>query len=167
MISVLVADDHPFVREALVSILQKEGDLQIVATASNGQEAVTQAILHCPNVAILDVSMPIMDGIEATKQIHIYCPQTRILIVSMHYNTKYIRRCLRAGAVGYVLKDLAGDELVKGVRSLHEGKQYFSEPITEIANYYLQKQASDFNHKTEIREAVEDGLSNGGTFTDA
>jgi DNA-binding NarL/FixJ family response regulator len=138
MISVLVADDHTLVREALGSLLKTAGDIQIVAVASNGEEAIAQAVLHCPNIAIVDVSMPVMDGIEATKQIYICCPQTRVLMVSMHNTPKYIRRCLRAGALGYVIKDMAGDDLIMAVHSLHEGNWYFSKQIAEIAKYYIQ-----------------------------
>jgi DNA-binding NarL/FixJ family response regulator len=138
MISVVVADDHSLVREALGSLLETAGDIQIVALASNGQEAVAEAVIHCPNVTVMDVSMPIMDGIEATKQICTCCPQTRVLMVSMHDTPKYIRRCLRAGALGYVLKDMAGHDLVTAVHSLYEGKRYFSKQIAEIAKYYIQ-----------------------------
>ena len=138
MINVLVADDHPIIREALGSLLQTAGDIQIVAMASNGQEAIAQAVLHGPNVTIMGIAMPVMDGIEATKQICSCCPQTRVLIVSMHNTPKYIRRCLRAGALGYVLKDVAGDDLVIAVHSLYEGHRYFSQPIAEIAKYYIQ-----------------------------
>jgi DNA-binding NarL/FixJ family response regulator len=138
MISVLVADDHTSVREALGSLLEAAGDIQIVAMAVNGQEAVAQAVLHCPNVAVMDVSMPIMNGIEATKQICAHCPRTRVLVVSAHDTPKYIRRCLRAGALGYVLKDVAGDDLVIAVHSLYQGKRYFSQQIADIAEYYVQ-----------------------------
>ena len=138
MISVLVADDHPSIREALGSLLETAGDIQIVAMAVNGQEAVTQAVFHCPSVAVMDVSMPVMDGIEATKQLCACCPQTRVLMVSMHDTPKYIRRCLQAGASGYVIKDMAGDDLIVAVHSLYEGKRFFSKQIAEIAKYYIQ-----------------------------
>jgi DNA-binding NarL/FixJ family response regulator len=138
MISVLVADDHPFVREALGSLLQAAGDIQIVAMAVNGQEAVTQAVFHCPRVTVMDVSMPVMDGIEATKRLCARCPQTRVLMVSMHDTPKYVRRCLRAGASGYVIKDMAGDDLIIAVHSLYEGKRFFSKRIAQIAEYYIQ-----------------------------
>jgi DNA-binding NarL/FixJ family response regulator len=138
MISVLVADDHTLIREALGSLLQTAGDIQIVATASNGQEAIAQAVLHYPDVTVMAVSMPVMDGIKATKQICSCCPQTRVLMVSMYYTPIYIRRSLRAGALGYVLKDMAGDDLILAVHSLYQGHRYFSKPIAEIAEYYIQ-----------------------------
>jgi two-component system, NarL family, response regulator NreC len=138
MISVLVADDNAFVREALGAVLKTADNIQIVAMASNGREAVAQAVLCNPDVTVMGVSMPVLNGIEATKQICVCCPQTRVLIVSMYATPKYVRRCLRAGASGYVLKDLAGDELVIAVNSLYQGNRYFSKHIAGIAQYYIQ-----------------------------
>jgi len=138
MISVLIADDQIFVRHVLQSLLETAGDMQIVATASNGQEAVELAVVHCPNVAVVDVSMPILDGVEATKQICLQCPQTRVLIASMSDASYHIQRCLQAGALGYVLKDGVDIDLVKAVRSVYKGQRYFSQQVTEIAKQYLQ-----------------------------
>ena len=137
MITVLIADDHPLVRDAWRLLLERTEDIQVVAMAANGQEAIEQATLYCPHVTVMDVSMPIMDGIEATKQIFVHCPETRVLMVSMHPSPEYIKRSLEAGASGYVLKELADDDLVRAIYSLHRGKRYFSEVIAEIAEYYL------------------------------
>ena len=134
MITVLLADDHIMVRDGLRYILEAAGDIQIVALASNGQEAVAQALVSCPNIAIIDISMPVMDGIEATRQILAICPHTRIVTLSMYQTGEYVQRALNAGAFGYVLKDAAGNELVEAVRSLHAGKRYFS---PQVAKYYL------------------------------
>jgi DNA-binding NarL/FixJ family response regulator len=132
MITVLLADDHAMVRDGLRYILEAAGDIQIIAVASNGKEAVAQALVNCPNVAIIDISMPVMDGIEATKQILEVCPHTRIVTLSMYHTGEYVHRALRAGAIGYVLKDAAGNELVKAVRSLHAGQRYLS---PQVARY--------------------------------
>src|SRR5688572_10040792 len=121
MITVLLADDHAMVRDGLRFLLEASGDIRVVDTASNGQEAVAKAILHCPAVAVIDVSMPFMDGIEATRQICAHCPQTHILMLSMHHTQEYIQRSLQAGALGYLLKDAAGKELVAAVRALYKG----------------------------------------------
>lgn len=133
MITVLLADDHTMVRDGLRYILESAGDIQIIALASNGKEAVAQAITHCPNIAVIDISMPVLDGIEATKQIVKACPQTRIITLSMYHTGEYVKRALNAGAFGYVLKDAAGNELIDAVRSLHAGKRYFS---PQVAKYY-------------------------------
>lgn len=132
MITVLLADDHAMVRDGLRYILEAAGDILIVALASNGQEAVAQARDQCPNIAIIDISMPVMDGIEATKQIRKICPQTRIVTLSMYHTGEYVQRAIEAGAFGYVLKDAAGNELVEAVRSLHAGNRYFS---AQVAKY--------------------------------
>jgi len=133
MIMVLLADDHAMVRDGLRYILEAAGDIQIVSTAANGKEAVAQALLYCPDVAVIDVSMPVMDGIEATKQINGMCPQTRVLALSMYHSAEYIKRALDAGALGYVLKDSAGVELIAAVRSLHQGKRYFSLQVSKYS----------------------------------
>jgi DNA-binding NarL/FixJ family response regulator len=134
MITVLLADDHIMVRDGLRYILEGAGDIQIIALASNGQEAVAQALQKCPNIAVIDISMPMMDGIEATRQILAICPQTRVITLSMYHTEEYVRRALNAGAFGYVLKDGAGNELVEAVRSLHADKRYLS---PQVAKYYL------------------------------
>ena len=136
MITVLLADDHTMVREGLRFLLEEPGDIKIAATASNGQEAVNHALLDCPDVAVIDISMPIMDGIEAAKQIHSNCPRTHVVMLSMYDTPEYIQRALRAGAVGYVLKDAAGDELVAAVRALYKGQSYFSSTIAEMVKKF-------------------------------
>ena len=131
MITVLLADDHIMVRDGLRYILEAAGDIQIIALASNGKEAVAHALTNCPNIAIIDISMPVMDGIEATKQILAICPHTRIVTLSMYHTGEYVRRALNAGAFGYVLKDAAGNELVEAVRTLYAGKRYFSPQVAK------------------------------------
>jgi DNA-binding NarL/FixJ family response regulator len=126
MISVLLADDHNMVRDGLRYILEAAGDIQIIALAANGEEAVAHALRNCPNIAVVDISMPVMDGIEATRQIVAICPNTRILTLSMYHTGEYVQRAVEAGASGFVLKEGAGGELVKAVRRLHAGKRYFS-----------------------------------------
>ena len=132
MITVLLADDHTMVREGLRYLLEAPGDIHIAATASNGQEAMELAMLECPDVVVMDVSMPIMDGIEATQHICQGCPDTHVVMLSMHDTPEYVQRALQAGAAGYILKDDAGNELVEAVRTLHRGKSYFSPKIARI-----------------------------------
>jgi DNA-binding NarL/FixJ family response regulator len=143
MITVLLADDHAFILNSLRTLLDAADDIQVVAMAPDGVEAVVQAGLYCPNVAIIDISMPLMDGIEATKQICAICPHTRVLTISMFDNPEYVRRSLQAGALGYVLKDEVFNDLVNAVRAIHKGDQYFSQKVASIAQYYTQPRGTD------------------------
>lgn len=131
MITVIVADDHTVLRDGLRYLLEAQGDIQIVGMAANGQEALEQATLNCPDVILMDISMPIMNGIEATKQICKVCEHTKVAILSMHHTTEYMQRALEAGAVGYLLKDSAGAELVTAIRALYDGKRYFSQKVAK------------------------------------
>lgn len=132
MIKVVLADDHTVLRDGLRYLLEAAGDIEIVSTASNGQEAVEQATLHCPDVVLMDISMPVMNGIEATKEVCAACPNTKVAILSMHHTSEYVQRAMQAGAHGYVLKDSAGAEVIAAVRALYEGNRYFSQKITGI-----------------------------------
>lgn len=131
MITVVLADDHTVLRDGLRYLLEASGDIQIVSTASNGQEAVEQATLHCPDVVLMDISMPIMNGIEATKLICEMCKDTKVAILSMYHTSEHIQRALKAGAQGYLLKDSAGAEVIAAVRALHEGKRFLSPKINK------------------------------------
>jgi DNA-binding NarL/FixJ family response regulator len=129
MITVILADDHAVLRDGLRYLLEAQADIQIVATAANGQEAVEQAIQNCPDVVLMDISMPVMNGIEATRQICEVCKNTKVAMLSMHHTSEYLQRALKAGARGYLLKDSAGAEVIAAIHALHEGKSYFSQKI--------------------------------------
>src|SRR5688572_14596196 len=131
MITVILADDHAILRDGLRFLLEAAGDIQIISMAANGQEAVEQAEMHCPDVVVMDISMPVMSGIEATKHICKICTHTKVAILSMHHTTEYIQRALEAGAVGYLLKDSAGAELVAAIRALNDGKRYISKGVSK------------------------------------
>lgn len=130
MITVVLADDHAVLREGLRYLLEAAGDIKILSTASNGQEAVEQVTRQCPDVVLMDISMPVMNGIEATKEICATCKNTKVAILSMHHTSEYVQRAMQAGAQGYVLKDSAGAEVIAAVHALHEGKRYFSQKIS-------------------------------------
>ena len=131
MITVILADDHAILRDGLRYLLEAAGDIKIISMAGNGQEAVEQARLYCPDVIVMDISMPVMSGIEATKHICKICEHTKVAILSMHHTTEYIQRALEAGAVGYLLKDSAGSELVAAIRALNDGKRYISKGVSK------------------------------------
>ena len=129
MITVILADDHAILRDGLRFLLEAAGDIQILSMAANGQEAVEQASMHCPDVIVMDISMPVMSGIEATRHICEVCEHTKVAILSMHHTTEYVQRALEAGAVGYLLKDSAGAELVAAIRAVNSGKRYISKSV--------------------------------------
>jgi DNA-binding NarL/FixJ family response regulator len=137
MITVLIADDQVVVRNIFQFLLQDAGDIEIIGMASNGREAVEQTASCSPDVVLMDVSMPLLNGIEATKQIRANYPKTRVLMISMHNDANYIGSSIQAGALGYLLKDMAGDELVTAVRVVHENERYFSRKIYGIAERFL------------------------------
>ncbi len=137
MISVLVVDDHDAIQKALRYVIERSDDIRVLAMAASGKEAVAHMGSLCPDVIVMDISMPQMDGIEATRQILAHCPPTRILMLSAYENSSCVRRSLEAGARGYILKDSMGDELLIAIRTLFKGDYYFSQKITEIARKYL------------------------------
>ena len=128
-IRVLIADDHALVRESVRAILANEGDIEIVATAGNGQEAIDLTASHHPDVVVMDISMPKMDGIHATEIIHSKQESTGIVILSMHVNAALIQQALRMGARGYVLKRQVTDELPKAIRAAYLGDVFLSSAI--------------------------------------
>jgi two-component system, NarL family, nitrate/nitrite response regulator NarL len=143
MISVLLVDDQVSVTKSLQSLLETTEDIYVAATASNGIEAVAQARLHCPDVAVVDISMPLMDGIETTRQLRELCRLTRVLMFSIYDNPEYIQRSLEVGAVGFVLKESIGQDLLKAVRAAYQGKRYFSRKIAEIAEKFMSQKGHD------------------------
>ncbi len=129
---ILLADDHTVVREGLRILLEAQPWIEVVAEAATGIEAVASAKRLQPDVAVLDIAMPEMNGIDATEQICAACPGTRVLVLSMHASSEHVFRALRAGATGYVLKESAGAEVVAAVRSVHAGRRYLSQKITDL-----------------------------------
>lgn len=143
-ITVFLADDHTVVREGLRLLLESEDDIKVVGDASNGRDAVRQVMRLCPDVVILDMAMPELNGAEATQQIRERCPSTQVIILSMYSTTEHIFRALQAGALGYVIKESAGVELVNAIHAVHADRRYLSQKISDqmIDEYIRKRKAS-------------------------
>jgi DNA-binding NarL/FixJ family response regulator len=123
-IRVLLADDHSVVREGLKALVNGQPDMEVVGDAADGQAACEQAALTRPDVVVMDVSMPRLTGSQAAARLRRECPSARVLALTVHESTGYIRQLLAAGAVGYVLKRAAADELIQAIRTVAAGGVY-------------------------------------------
>jgi DNA-binding NarL/FixJ family response regulator len=129
-ISVLIADDHTVVRNGMRALLETEDDIEVVAEADNGRRVVELAKVFAPRVVIMDIAMPLLNGVEATRQIRRSLPDTKVLIVSFYRDDEYVEEVLQAGALGYIVKQTAGDELLAGIRAVSRGQAYLSAELT-------------------------------------
>jgi DNA-binding NarL/FixJ family response regulator len=132
MTTVVLADDHAIVRDGLRLLLEMQHDLCVIGEANNGREAIRLAQIKCPDVLIMDLAMEDLNGIEATRQICALCPNTRVVILSMYSSKEHVARALQAGALGYVLKEAAGADLVDAVRAAYVGQSYLSPKIAAL-----------------------------------
>lgn len=124
MIRVLLADDHEMVRIGLKRVLEEAGDIKVITEAANGREALQKFKTVQPDVAIVDISMPVMDGIDACKQIIASHPDAKVLILTMHPEEQYAVRLFKAGALGYITKGSSTRELHEAVRSVSNGRKF-------------------------------------------
>jgi two-component system, NarL family, response regulator NreC len=139
-IRVLLADDHPIVRDGLRAILEREG-FKVVAEASNGREALGFAEKLHPDVAVLDLSMPLLNGIDAAREIRRISPMTKTIMLTMHTERQYILEGLRAGTRGFVMKSRSAEELVHAIRETARGGTYFSPEVAQAAVEAYQNKA--------------------------
>jgi DNA-binding NarL/FixJ family response regulator len=123
---ILVADDHGIVRAGIRLLLERQSDLQVVAEASDGVEAVEQALAVRPDLCILDVGMPRLTGLQAAREIRSHLPDARVLMLSMHDDEHYMFEALKAGASGYVLKREADQDLVGAIRAVGSGEAFLT-----------------------------------------
>ncbi len=143
-IKVFIADDHAIVREGLRLIIEAERDISVIGEAADGRQAVRLIQRLAPDVAIMDIAMPILSGIEATGQILNSKTFTRIIILSMHSSKEHIFRALEAGAKGYLLKESAGKELVKAIRAVYAGNRFLSDRISQtVIEDYIHQRVAD------------------------
>jgi NarL family two-component system response regulator LiaR len=169
-IKILIADDHAFVREGTRRILEQETDLEVVAEAGDGQEAVKLACDLKPDVALLDVAMPRLDGIEATRQIKALCPAVAVLVLSAYDDDQFIFGLLEAGAAGYMLKSVRGHEIVDAIRAVHAGESVLHPLVArKVLNRFAGISGKSRERKSlellteremEVLKLVTKGLSN-------
>jgi two-component system response regulator NreC len=131
-IRVLIADDHALVRRGLRALLERNAEFNVVAEAANGCEAIELAMMHKPDVALLDVGMPRLNGTDAATSIGEKLPAVRIIIISMHSDESYVLRALKAGARGYLLKASPEADILTAIRAVAAGNAYFSPSITKL-----------------------------------
>src|SRR5437870_11377480 len=143
-VRILVADDHQVVRTGLRALLESKTGWEVCAEASNGREAVEKAGQLKPDVAVLDIGMPLLNGVEATRQIRKLSPQTEILILTMHDSEQLVQEVLGAGAHGYILKDDADRNLIAAVDALRRHKPYLSPRVSEAASGAVGSEGSSF-----------------------
>lgn len=143
-IRIIIADDHKIVRNGLRSLIEKELDIEVIAEADNGRNAVRISQELAPDVVIMDIAMPDLNGIEATRQIIAALPNTKVIALSMHADKRYVMEMLKAGASGYILKDNAYEELASAIRTVLGNRTYLSPQVAEIViGDYVQLARTD------------------------
>ena len=169
-IKILIADDHAFVREGTRRILEQEPDLEVVAEAGDGEEAVRLASDLKPDVAIIDVAMPKLDGIEATRRIKALCPAVAVLVLSAYDDDQFVFGLLEAGAAGYLLKSVRGHEIVDAIRAVDAGESVLHPSVARkvlnrfasVSSRAQRKKPLELltDREMEVLRLVTKGLSN-------
>ncbi len=131
-IRILLADDHTVMRAGLRLLLERQPDLVVVGEAEDGRRTVELVETESPDVVVMDIAMPGLNGIEATRQIASRHPEVAVVILSMHSDESYVMRALKAGAKAYLLKDSAESDLIRAVRTVREGKSFFSPAVSKM-----------------------------------
>ncbi len=131
MIRVLLADDHSIVRAGLRRLVEGAGDMEVVAEAADGREAIRKTREYMPDVAVVDISMPGLDGLEVLRQLRSENPKLRVIVLTMHEEEQYVVRAIETGAMGYVTKRSAAEQLLAAIRMVHGGGRYITEAAIE------------------------------------
>ncbi len=170
-ITVLLADDHTVIREGLKMMLEAAGDIKVVGEAENGEEAVQLTKRLSPNVLILDLAMPLLNGIEVTRQITRENPSTKVLVLSTYSDDDFVHQIIQNGARGYLVKQTAGQDLLKAVREAHKGNSFFSPSISSRLHAQFSKNFAQSGSKkregprltsreTQVLQLIAEGLAN-------
>jgi DNA-binding NarL/FixJ family response regulator len=139
-ITVFLADDHAVVRDGLRMLLDAQPDLEVIGTAADGRDAVHQITRRCPDVVILDITMPELNGLDAARQIIEICPAIQVIMLSMHGTGEHVYEAMQLGARGYLLKASAGANVADAVRTVYSGRRYLSQEVMDqMIDYSLQR----------------------------
>ncbi len=155
VINVLLVDDHGVLRDGVQRLLESHTDIRVVATADDGHAAVERVAALRPDVVVMDISMPALNGLEATRRIVATSPATAVVILSMHSTPEITREAFTAGARGYLLKESAGDEVVKAVRAAAAGRRYRPETLAAVERLTPRER--------EVLQLIVEGKSNAET----
>jgi two-component system response regulator NreC len=152
-IRILIADDHAVVAEGLKHLIEAQEDLQVVAIVGDGREAVRIAKEAQPHVVLMDLSMPELNGADATRAIVENDPKCRVIVLSMYAEREYVRRALKSGAAGYVVKRSAAKEVVEAIRAVHAGQRYLSPRVADaVIEDYAADEKADLLERLSARE---------------
>jgi DNA-binding NarL/FixJ family response regulator len=158
-IRVLSADDHPLLRDGLGAMMAHEPDIQLVAEACNGREAIAQFRKYNPDVTLMDLQMPDMDGIDAIIAIRQYYPRAKIIVLTTYAGDALAQRALKAGALGYMLKGLVRKDLLDTIRAVHAGKRRIHPDVSgRIAQHLGQENLSE--RELQVLELIQSGHKN-------
>jgi DNA-binding NarL/FixJ family response regulator len=170
-IRVLLAEDHMLVREGLRKMLDLETNIEVIAEAKNGRQAVSLAIQHCPDVVLMDIAMPGLNGLEATRQVLKALPNTKVIILTAHNDDAYVNSATASGAVGFLLKQTSAHNVCQAIRDVHAGKTFFSPSITRRqarlrqqsplrSNMTNKKTALLTSREVEVLQLIAEGKAN-------
>lgn len=171
-VKILIADDHQLVTEGLASLLESEPDFEVVSTVKNGFEAIKKVEILRPDLALMDIDMPMMDGIQATEQLKSRFPELKVIILSMHKEKSLIQKAIKIGADGYQVKNSEKKDFLKSVREVLAGRKSFGEEVREALDLQKDEKAHiGFQHpsvtayelterEVEILRLIAEGLNN-------
>ena len=164
MIRILLADDHQVLLDGFMAILEKETDMEVVATASNGKQVLDYLNNLQVDVALLDINMPALNGVETCKKINANHQNVHVIALSMHKKQSFIKRMIQYGAMGYILKDDPASNIIEGIRKVVGGEKYFSPRIMDLvlstspSSAYSKQEISD--REVEVLQLISQGLTN-------
>lgn len=168
-ITVMIADDHLLMSEGIKQILELETDIDVIAQAGDGEEAIEKAVKYNPDVILLDINMPKMNGIDVLRRLKDLGVKSNIIMLTIHEDREYLRETIKIGANGYVLKDSDADSLIKAIRDVNDGKTYIQPSIASLLvndisrveeNSDFQKIESLTKKEYEVLTLIAEGLNN-------